>query len=159
VLIGLTDIDWHCPAFHTERQRILRIARNPASGSEVICSPYWDYSKRRPRGLGEIHQAVKHLVQCTVSASGNQQIRFTCFRRKPPCVSLFPSHSHPDVVTDCLLVRNCRSERVVAGDFAVKNQLNFSTSRPASHRLFASSRTSAKPAMKKSQLTRTSSAR
>src|ERR1043166_1758390 len=38
-LIGLTHIDWYCLTFQTERQCLLRVTRNAASGSEVIRSP------------------------------------------------------------------------------------------------------------------------
>ena len=39
VLIGLTDVDGYPLTFHTEGQRLVWIARNVASGSEVIRGP------------------------------------------------------------------------------------------------------------------------
>ncbi len=53
---------------------------------------------------------------------------------KPPRVSLFRSHSYFDAMPDYSLPNNCAPERVIAGHFAVENQLNFSTPGPGIHR-------------------------
>ena len=55
MLISLADIDWHCLAFHTKRQRLLGITRDPASGSEVIRGSQRHYSQNRPRDNREVH--------------------------------------------------------------------------------------------------------
>src|SRR5438445_714422 len=72
--------------------------------------------------------------QRSVPTGSNQQIHFACFRHEPPRVSLFRSHSYFDAMPDYSLPNNCGPERVIAGHFAVENQLNFSTPGPGIHR-------------------------
>ena len=134
MLISLADIDWHCLAFHTKRQRLLGITRDPASGSEVIRGSQRHYSQNRPRDNREVHQPVNHLVQRTVSAGSNQQIHFACFRNKSSRISFFRSHSYFDAMPDFSLPNNCSLQRVIADRFPVENQLNFSTTRLSIHR-------------------------
>src|SRR5205823_13060047 len=86
-------------------------------------------SQNMPRDCGKIHQTVNHLVQCTVPTGSNQQIHFACFRHKSSRISLFQSHSYFDAVPGCSLPLNCGLECVIAGRFAVENQLNFFTHR------------------------------
>ena len=104
---------------------------HPAAKSFAV--PSGTTPKTGRAAFGEIHQTVNHLVQCTVPAGGNQQICFACFRRKPPGVSFFPSHSHFDPMSGCSLLHNCVTKRVIGCHFTIENQLNFSFSRPGSH--------------------------
>jgi hypothetical protein len=67
---------------------------------------------------------MKDLVQCTVATGSNQQIHFVCFRNKSPRVSLFPSHSHLDVMPGFSLPSNGGPESIIRGHFPIENQVN-----------------------------------
>src|SRR5215471_4178327 len=124
MVIGLADVDWHSLTLHTERQRLRRITRNTASSRKIIGGAERHYSQNGSRSLGEIHQAVKNLVQCAVPTRCNQQIHFACFGHKSPRISLLPRHSHIDVMPAFSLPTNCGPEGVISGHFPVENQLN-----------------------------------
>src|SRR5262249_41994902 len=64
LLIGLTDIDWHCLTFQTQRQRLLRITRDTASVRKIIGGAERNNSQCGSVSLGKIHQAMNNLVQC-----------------------------------------------------------------------------------------------
>ena len=124
MVIGFADVDWYRLTSYTERQRLRRITRNAASSRKIIGSSKWHNSQNGSRRLGEIHQAMNDLVQCSVPAGCNHQIRCVCFRHKSARVSLFPGHSHFNAMSGCSLPRNCGAESVIPGHFPVENQAN-----------------------------------
>ena len=77
---------------------------------------------------------MNYFVKGAITSGSNQQIHFACFRHKPSRISLSRSHSYFDGMPDRSLPGDRCLERVIAGGFAVENQLNLLTSRSGIHR-------------------------
>src|SRR6476660_3867694 len=47
-VVGFADVDWYCVSIHAKRERLLRLGRDPASGSKVIRGSQWHHSQNGP---------------------------------------------------------------------------------------------------------------